>query len=66
MTKEQVVELARVDVDRGADRIERVCAWEVERVLTAVRAALALGGSIVGLLVAAVFGGVSGWLFTKG
>jgi hypothetical protein len=52
-----MIELAAAKVDRGADRIEQVYSWEIERVLTGVRAALAVGGSIVGLIIATVFGG---------
>src|SRR2546429_8539149 len=55
MRKDQLVQLARDDVDRGADRIERLYGWEVERLLTVVRAALALAGSILGVAVAALF-----------
>jgi hypothetical protein len=56
ITKERTIELAAVKVDRGADRIERVYGWEVERILLGMRAALAVGGSIIGLVIAAVFG----------
>ena len=31
ITKERTIELAAAKVDRGADRIERVYGWEVER-----------------------------------
>lgn len=55
MTREQVVELARVDVERSADRIDRVYGWRVERVLTTMRATFVLGGSIVGAWLTAVF-----------
>jgi hypothetical protein len=55
MRKDRLVQLARDDVDRGADRIERLYGWEVERLLTMVRAALALAGSILGLAVATLF-----------
>jgi hypothetical protein len=54
MTKEQLVQLARADIDRSADRIERLYGWEVERLLTVARAALVLAGSILGLVVAAL------------
>ena len=55
---ERMIELATAKVERGADRIERVYSWEVERILAGLRAALTLAGSIVGLIVAAVFGAV--------
>ena len=55
MTREQVVDLARVDVEGTADRIDRVYGWRVERVLTTLRATLVLAGSIVGAWFAAVF-----------
>ena len=54
-TEEWTIELAKAKVDRGADRIERVYGWEVERLLAGVRAALAVAGSVVGLAIAAVF-----------
>ena len=54
VTKEWTIELGRAKVDRGADRIERVYCWEVERILTGVRAALAVAGSVVALVIAAV------------
>jgi hypothetical protein len=56
ITKEQTIELATANVDRGVDRIERIYGWEVERVLMGMRAALAVGGSIVGFVIGAVFG----------
>jgi predicted membrane protein len=55
ITKERTIDLATAKVERGADRIERVYSWEVERILAGVRAALAVAGSIVGLILAAVF-----------
>ena len=55
VTEERMVEFARAKVDRGADRIERAYGWEVERLLAGVRAALAVAGSIVALVIAAVF-----------
>ena len=55
MTREQVVELARVDVERSADRIDRVYGWRVERVLTTMRATFVLAGSIIGAWLTAVF-----------
>jgi hypothetical protein len=57
MTKEQVVELARIDVERSADRIDRVYGWHVERILTTMRATFVLAGSIVGAWLGAVFTG---------
>ena len=55
MTREQVVELARVDVDRNADRIDRIYGWRVERLLMTLRATLVVAGSILGAWPAAVF-----------
>jgi hypothetical protein len=55
MTREQVVELARVDVERSADRIDRVYGWRVERVLTSMRTTFVLAGSIIGAWLAPVF-----------
>ena len=55
MTREQVVELARVDVERSADRIDRFYGWQVERLLTTLRATLVVLGSILGAWLAAVF-----------
>jgi len=55
-TKGWTIELATANIDRGADRIERVYGWEVERVFMGVRAVLAVAGSTVGLVIAAVFG----------
>lgn len=55
VTEERMAELARAQVARGADRIERAYSWEVERVLAGLRAALAVAGSIVALVIAAVF-----------
>lgn len=55
MTKEQVVELARADVDRSTDRLEQVYRWRVERVLTTMRATFVVAGSILGAWLAAVF-----------
>jgi hypothetical protein len=60
VTEERTVELAGAKVDRGADRIERAYGWEVERILAGVRAALAVAGSIVAPVVAAVFENVVG------
>jgi hypothetical protein len=54
ITEERLIELAAANVDRGADRIEQVYGWEVERVLAGVRATLAVAGSIVAFVVAAV------------
>jgi hypothetical protein len=56
VTDERTIELATAKVERGTDRIERVYGWEVERILAGLRAALAVAGSIVGLVVAAVLG----------
>jgi hypothetical protein len=53
--EEWTIELATAKVDRVEDRIERVYAWEVERLLVGVRAALAAAGSLVVLVVAAAF-----------
>jgi hypothetical protein len=64
LTEEWTIELATANVERGADRIERLYGWEVERILAAMRAALALAGTIVGLALAAVFEGpgrISPW-----
>ena len=58
ITEERMVEVAMAKVERGADRIEQVYGWEIERLLVGLRAALAVTGSIVGLIVAAVFGAV--------
>ena len=55
MTKEQVVELARLDVEGSADRIDRIYGWRVERLLTTMRATFVLAGSIIGAWFAAVF-----------
>ena len=55
MTREQVVELARVDVERSADRIDRVYGWRAERILTTMRATFVLAGSIMGAWLGAVF-----------
>jgi hypothetical protein len=55
MTREQIVELARVDVEGSADRIDRIYGWRVERILTTMRATLVLTGSIVGAWLTAVF-----------
>jgi hypothetical protein len=55
MTREQVVELARVDVERSADRIDRIYEWRVEGILTSMRATFVLAGSIIGAWLAAVF-----------
>ena len=55
MTKEQVVELARLNVERSADRIDRVYGWQVERVLTTLRATFVFAGAILGAWFAAVF-----------
>jgi hypothetical protein len=55
ITDERMIELATAKVARGADRIERVYSWEVERMLAGMRAALAVAGSIIGLIVAASF-----------
>jgi hypothetical protein len=55
MTMEQVVELSRVDVERSADRIDRVYGWRVERVLTTMRATFVLAGAIIGAWFAPVF-----------
>jgi hypothetical protein len=49
------IELAAAKVDRGADRIERVYGWAVEGILAALRAALAVAGSIVVMAIAALF-----------
>jgi hypothetical protein len=57
LTEEWTIELATAKVDRAADRIERLYGWEVERILAAMRAALAVAGTIVGLALAAVFEG---------
>jgi hypothetical protein len=57
MTREQVVELARVDVERSADRIDRIYGWRVERLLTTMRATFILAGSIIGAWLGAVFTG---------
>jgi hypothetical protein len=57
MTREQVVELARVEPERSADRIDRIYEWRVERVLTTMRATFVLAGSIVGAWLGAVFTG---------
>jgi hypothetical protein len=54
ITEERLIELATASDDGGADWIERVYGWEVERVLAGVRATLAVAGSIVALVVAAV------------
>jgi hypothetical protein len=59
ITEGRAIELATAKVDRSADRIERVYGWEVERILAALRAALAVAGSIVGLTLAAVFEGTA-------
>jgi hypothetical protein len=56
ITKEWTIELATAKVERGSDRIERLYGWEIERVLTGMRALLAVGGSTVGLVIAAIFG----------
>jgi hypothetical protein len=53
MTREQVVELARLDVERSTDRIDRVYGWQVERILTTMRATFVLAGSIIGAWLAA-------------
>ena len=58
ITKARTIALATAKVERGADRIERVYGWEVERILAAVRAALAVAGSTFGLTLAAVLGEV--------
>jgi hypothetical protein len=58
ITDERTIALATAKVERGADRIERVYGWEVERILAGLRAALAVACSIVGLMVATVFGAV--------
>lgn len=55
VTREQVAELARVDVERSADRIDRIYGWRVERVLTMLRATFVVAGSILGTWLAAVF-----------
>ena len=55
ITDERMIELATAKVERGADRIEQVYSWEIERMLAGVRAVLALAGSIIGLIVAAIF-----------
>ena len=57
ITDERAIELARARVDRGADRIERVYSWEVERILVGVRAALAGVAAIVGVLLSTLFQG---------
>jgi hypothetical protein len=54
-SEEWTIELATAKVDRGADRIERVYGWAVEGILAALRAALAVAGSIIVMAVAAVF-----------
>lgn len=64
ITEERLLELATAHVVGGADRIEQVYGWEVERVLAGVRATLAVAGSIVALGVAAVLeevGQVGAW-----
>jgi hypothetical protein len=53
--EEWTIELATAKVDRGADRIERVYGWAVEGILAALRAALAVAGAIVVVVIAAVF-----------
>jgi hypothetical protein len=53
--EEWMIELAAARVDHGADRIERVYSWEVERLLAVVRAALVVAGSIIAVTIAAVF-----------
>jgi|GEM_PF-5930320 len=55
LTDEWTIELAKAKVDRGADRIERIYGWAVEGILAALRAALAVAGSIVVMALAAVF-----------
>jgi len=55
MTKEQLVQLARADVDRSTDRLEQVYRWRVERDLTTLRATFVVAGSILGAWLAAVF-----------
>lgn len=57
MTKEQVVELATLGVDRGEDRIERVYRWQFERALAAVRAEFVAAGSIVVATLTAIING---------
>jgi hypothetical protein len=57
MTKEQVVELATAQVDRGEDRIERVYRWQFEAALAAVRASFVAAGSILGAMFTALLGG---------
>jgi hypothetical protein len=58
LSEERMIELATAKVDRGTDRIERIYGWEVERILTGLRAALAVAGTIVGLALAAIFEGL--------
>jgi hypothetical protein len=55
ITEERMFELAMADVDGGADRIEQVYQWEVERILAGVRAALGAAASIVAIALAAFF-----------
>ena len=55
MARDQIVELAQVDVERSADRIDRIYGWRAERVLTTMRATYVLAGSIVGAWLTAVF-----------
>jgi hypothetical protein len=55
VTEERIIELATAKVERGADRIERVYGWEAERIVAGLRAALAVAGSIVALVIASVF-----------
>jgi hypothetical protein len=59
--EEWMIELAAAKVDHGADRIERIYSWEVERLLAVVRAALAVAGSIIAVAGAAVSRKSEGW-----
>jgi hypothetical protein len=58
ITDERTIELATAKVEQGADRIERVYGWEAERILTGIRAALAVAGSTIALALATIFGEV--------